>query len=72
MEFERETGVEILVETARLWHSLGHHDHHGIFHFDGVTGPDEYSAVADDNLYTNLMAQQNLREAADVVERYTE
>ncbi len=64
--------MEILVETARLWHSLGHHDHHGIFHFDGVTGPDEYSAVADDNLYTNLMAQQNLREAADVVERYTE
>ncbi|MFI7245366.1 glycoside hydrolase family 65 protein [Streptomyces qinglanensis] len=72
VEFERETAVEILVETARLWHSLGHHDHHGTFHFDGVTGPDEYSAVADDNLYTNLMAQQNLREAADVVERYTE
>ncbi|MEU2082465.1 glycosyl hydrolase family 65 protein [Streptomyces albus] len=71
-EFERETGVEILVETARLWHSLGHHDHHGTFHFDGVTGPDEYSAVADDNLYTNMMAQLNLRAAADVVERHTE
>ncbi|MBO8185582.1 glycoside hydrolase family 65 protein [Streptomyces spirodelae] len=71
-EFERETAVEILVETARLWHSLGHHDHHGTFHFDGVTGPDEYSAVADDNLYTNLMAQQNLRAAADAVERYPE
>lgn len=71
-EFERETGVEILVETARLWMSLGHHDHHGTFHFDGVTGPDEYSAVADDNVYTNLMAQLNLRSAADVVERYGE
>nr|WP_180218065.1 glycoside hydrolase family 65 protein [Streptomyces albus] len=71
-EFERETGVEILVETARLWHSLGHHDHHGTFHFDGVTGPDEYSAIADDNLYTNLMAQLNLRAAADVVVRYPE
>ncbi|MEU5837872.1 glycosyl hydrolase family 65 protein [Streptomyces diacarni] len=69
-DFERETGVEILVETARLWHSLGHHDHHGTFHFDGVTGPDEYSAVTDDNLYTNLMAQSNLRAAADAVERY--
>ncbi|MFD7921065.1 glycoside hydrolase family 65 protein [Streptomyces sp. NPDC059740] len=69
-DFERETGVEILVETARLWMSLGHHDHHGTFHIDGVTGPDEYSAVADDNVYTNLMAQMNLRAAADVVERH--
>ena len=31
------------------------------FHIDGVTGPDEYSALADDNVYTNLMAEQNLR-----------
>ncbi|SCF88732.1 alpha,alpha-trehalose phosphorylase [Streptomyces sp. LamerLS-31b] len=68
--FEREAGVELLVETARLWRSLGHHDAHGVFHLDGVTGPDEYSAVADDNAYTNLMARQNLLAAADVVERH--
>ncbi|MEU0335966.1 glycosyl hydrolase family 65 protein [Streptomyces sp. NPDC006193] len=68
--FERETGVELLVETARLWRSLGHHDRHGVFHLDGVTGPDEYSAVVDDNTYTNLMARQNLRAAADAVERH--
>ncbi|MFG2881318.1 glycoside hydrolase family 65 protein [Streptomyces sp. NPDC048297] len=68
--FERETGVELLVETARLWRSLGHHDHHGVFHIDGVTGPDEYSAVADDNTYTNLMARQNLLAAADAVLRH--
>ncbi|MGW2741068.1 glycoside hydrolase family 65 protein [Streptomyces sp. NPDC001450] len=68
--FERETGVELLVETARLWRSLGHHDHHGVFHIDGVTGPDEYSAVADDNTYTNLMARQNLLAAADAAERH--
>lgn len=71
VDFERETGVEILVETARMWHSLGHHDPHGNFHIDGVTGPDEYSAIADDNVYTNLMAQANLRAAADIVERHT-
>ncbi|MGW4440836.1 glycoside hydrolase family 65 protein [Streptomyces sp. NPDC004596] len=70
LDFERETGVELLVETARLWRSLGHHDHHGVFHIDGVTGPDEYSAVADDNTYTNLMARQNLLAAADCVERH--
>jgi hypothetical protein len=54
----RDRGLELLVETARLWRSLGHHDHHGRFHIDGVTGPDEYSAIADDNIYTNLMAQR--------------
>jgi alpha,alpha-trehalose phosphorylase len=68
--FERDTGVELLVETARLWRSLGHHDHQGGFHIDGVTGPDEYSAVADDNTYTNLMARANLLAAADVSERH--
>jgi alpha,alpha-trehalose phosphorylase len=68
--FERSVGLELLVETARLWRSLGHHDPEGRFRIDGVTGPDEYSAVADNNVYTNLMAQHNLASAADVVERY--
>ncbi|MET9556238.1 glycosyl hydrolase family 65 protein [Streptomyces sp. NPDC006645] len=71
-EFERDCAVELLVETARLWRSLGHHDHHGAFHIDGVTGPDEYSAVVDDNTYTNLMARTNLLAAADIVERHTD
>jgi alpha,alpha-trehalose phosphorylase len=70
--FERDTGLELLVETARLWRSLGHHDATGRFRIDGVTGPDEYSAIADNNVYTNLMAQRNLRAAADAVERYRE
>jgi alpha,alpha-trehalose phosphorylase len=68
--FERDTGLQLLVETARLWRSLGHHDHAGAFHIDGVTGPDEYSAIADDNAYTNLMAQGNLIAAADAAERH--
>jgi alpha,alpha-trehalose phosphorylase len=68
--FEREAGLELLVETARLWLSLGHHDAHGGFRIDGVTGPDEYSAIADNNVYTNLMAQKNLLAAADAVERH--
>jgi alpha,alpha-trehalose phosphorylase len=70
--FEREAGLELLVETARLWRSLGHHDARGRFRIDGVTGPDEYSAVADNNVYTNLMAQRNLRLAADAVTRHPE
>ncbi len=64
-----DMGLELLIETARLWRSLGHHDAAGQFRIDGVTGPDEYSAVADNNLYTNLMAERNLREAFNVVER---
>jgi alpha,alpha-trehalose phosphorylase len=69
-EFEREVGLELLVETARLWRSLGHHESEGRFRIDGVTGPDEYSAIADNNVYTNLLAQRNLREAADAVARH--
>ena len=59
-DFDAEFGLELLVETARLWMSLGHHDRAGRFRIDGVTGPDEYSAVADNNVYTNLLAEQNL------------
>ena len=70
VEFEREYGLELLVETARMWRSLGHHDAAGRFRIEGVTGPDEYSAVADNNVYTNLMAQTNLRAAAEAANRH--
>ncbi len=68
--FERDVGLELLVETARLWRSLGHHDPQGRFRIDGVTGPDEYGAIADNNVYTNLLAQRNLLAAADAVARH--
>ncbi|MEV4723750.1 glycoside hydrolase family 65 protein [Micromonospora humida] len=68
-QLERDIGLELLVETARLWRSLGHHDRYGRFHIDGVTGPDEYTAVKNDNIYTNLMAQRNLFTAADCAMR---
>jgi len=69
-DFEVDIALELLVETARLWRSLGHHDAKGRFRIDGVTGPDEYSAIADNNVYTNLLAQLNLRAAADAVGRH--
>ncbi|HXZ03318.1 MAG TPA: family 65 glycosyl hydrolase, partial [Ktedonobacteraceae bacterium] len=71
MKFEEEVGLELLVETARLWRSLGYYNvvmEH--FRIDGVTGPDEYSALADNNVYTNLAVQQNLRWAAEAVQRH--
>jgi alpha,alpha-trehalose phosphorylase len=64
-EFEHGPGLDLLVETARLWRSLGHHDAEGRFRIDGVTGPDEYTALVDNNTFTNLMAACNLRAAAD-------
>jgi alpha,alpha-trehalose phosphorylase len=69
-KFARGTGLELLIHTARLWRSLGHHDAAGRFHIDGVTGPDEYSAIADDNVYTNLMARKNLLAAATAAESH--
>jgi alpha,alpha-trehalose phosphorylase len=66
-QFARDVGVEMLAEIARLIRSLGHHDRGGTFHIDGVTGPDEYTALADDNVYTNLMAARTLSAAADLV-----
>jgi alpha,alpha-trehalose phosphorylase len=69
-EFERTAGLRLLVETARLWRSLGHHDGEGRFRIDGVTGPDEYSAIADNNVYTNLMAARNMQVAADAAGRH--
>lgn len=71
-EFQRGPGLEILVETARLWRSLGHHDTEGRFRIDGVTGPDEYTAVIDNNTYTNLMAARNFRAAAEFVKLFPE
>jgi alpha,alpha-trehalose phosphorylase len=68
--FDRAVGMDLLTHTARLWRSLGHHDARGRFRIDGVTGPDEYSAIADNNVYTNLMAQQNMAMAADAAKRH--
>jgi alpha,alpha-trehalose phosphorylase len=68
--FAAGPGTDLLVHTARLWCSIGHYDTAGRFRIDGVTGPDEYSAIADNNVYTNLMAQQNLRAAAGAVQRH--
>jgi alpha,alpha-trehalose phosphorylase len=66
----RTIGAEMLVETARLWADLGFHrdDGKGTFHIYGVTGPDEYTTLVNDNAYTNLMARLNLRFAAEVVQ----
>ncbi|PTT62558.1 glycoside hydrolase family 65 protein [Arthrobacter sp. HMWF013] len=64
--FREGMGAELLIETARMWSSLGFFGKDGQFHIHGVTGPDEYTAVVNDNLYTNVMARFNLRAAAEL------
>ena len=73
-EFLFDEGVEMLVETARLWLSLGFYSPRkgGQFCIHCVTGPDEYNTVVDNNVYTNLMARENLRYAAETVEKVRE
>ena len=71
-DFIAGDGLRMLVGTARLWRSLGHHDAAGGFRIDGVTGPDEYSSIADNNVYTNLMAKRNLLAAARAAEAHPE
>lgn len=66
---ESVDGVQVLVGTARLWISMGHHDADGTWHLFGMTGPDEYTGVVDDNVFTNLMAAANLELAARACRR---
>ena len=76
-EFLHREGVDIAVETARLWTTLGfwRFNEDGdpeVFHIHGVTGPDEYTTVVNDNLFTNVMARYNLRFAARAVREMAE
>ena len=71
--FMNREGIDILVETARMWADLGFWRDKGSgwrsFHIHGVTGPDEYTTVVNDNLFTNVMARFNLGMAAEVLQR---
>jgi alpha,alpha-trehalose phosphorylase len=70
-DFLFEKGAEMLAETARMWYGLGFFSERreGKFCIHGVTGPDEYTTVVDNNLYTNLMAQNNLSYAVATLEK---
>lgn len=62
-------GAELLVETARLWRDVGHFSERrgGAFLIHGVTGPDEYTALVDNDFYTNAMARRHLLFAARII-----
>lgn len=53
---------QMCAQTARMWQSLGHFNKNkkGAFCIEDVTGPDEYTAIVNNNAFTNLMARENL------------
>lgn len=63
-------GIDILVETSRMWADLGFWRSNGgdpAFHIHGVTGPDEYTTVVNNNLFTNVMARYNLEQTVEAL-----
>jgi len=75
IDFIKEFGAEVVFETARIWIEIGHF-HKGQFKIDAVTGPDEYTAIVNNNYYTNVMAKYNLKWASklyyELMEKDTE
>ena len=66
--------IDIAVETARMWMTLGFWRRNGevTFEIHGVTGPDEYTTVVNNNMFTNVMARFNLTYAAATVRTLAE
>ena len=54
--------TSILEEMTKFWISRSYKDKEGTYHFNAVTGPDEYTEDVSDNAYTNYMIYLNLVE----------
>jgi alpha,alpha-trehalose phosphorylase len=69
-EFMARCGAEMVMETARIWIGIGNYvsNKGNCFCINGVTGPDEYTAMVNNNFYTNAMAQMHLRYAVELAE----
>ncbi|MDO4261959.1 MAG: glycosyl hydrolase family 65 protein [Eubacteriales bacterium] len=69
VEYLKEKGAELLIETARVWADVGSFAEcrGGKYCICSVTGPDEYNVLVDNNFYTNLTARENLRNASRAV-----
>lgn len=72
LDYMAQAGLEIVLETARIWLGIGSYDRQGRFCINEVTGPDEYTALVNNNYYTNAMARMHLHFAADMVDTVRE
>ncbi|MEY8443505.1 glycoside hydrolase family 65 protein [Lactococcus ileimucosae] len=64
-----EKAKSVIYETANFWLSYGFFSSRG-FEIHEVTGPDEYTVLVNNNYYTNKMAQQNLKYAAELAQQF--
>lgn len=72
-EFMKNYGLELVLETARFWKNFGSYSEIHCkkrFCFFDVTGPDEYTALVNNNYYTNRMAKFNLLFAVDLIDEF--
>lgn len=70
-DFIADFGAELIFETVRIWASIGHFSEtkQGEFSIDQVTGPDEYTALVNNNFYTNSMAKLHLEFACEIISK---
>lgn len=67
-DFMDRYGYEMTIETARFWNSrLEWIEENNRYEIRDVIGPDEYKEHVDNNAYTNYMAHENMRLAAQVI-----
>ncbi len=68
--FMRAYGVEFLIESARFYAARAVFDPADKrYHYHDCAGPDEGHCTSTDNFYTNYLAQQTLRAAAQWCDR---
>ncbi|WP_137597852.1 glycoside hydrolase family 65 protein [Paucilactobacillus kaifaensis] len=60
LQFMHQYGLKMLVEASRFYLSYGNWDTNKGFVLNTVTGPDEYTALINNNAYTNLMVKNQL------------
>lgn len=59
-DFLQTKGLEMLIEISRFFLSVGNWITGKGFCINGVTGPDEYTAIVNNNTYTNIMVKDAL------------
>ena len=69
MDFMAHYGLEILIETSRFWVSrTTYRAETGVYDLLAVRGPNEYDVIVHNNCYTNMMVQENLQNAVNMIE----
>ncbi len=68
-EFMMSYGLELLIETTRFWASRATRREDGKYDIMAVRGPNEYDIMVNNNLYTNMMARENILLCIDMLRK---